>query len=82
VAIAIQQSTLFEQAQTELAERKRAEEKLREQAAPQCCNRRDSRSRSREQNLIWNRGAEHLYGWKEDDKGKNASELLKKAAST
>jgi len=33
LAIAIQQSTLFEQAQTELAERKRAEEKLREQAA-------------------------------------------------
>jgi len=50
LAIAIQQS-LFEQAQTELAERKR-KKKLREQAALQCCNRRDSRSRSREQNLI------------------------------
>jgi len=32
VAIAIQQSTLFEQAQTELNERKQAEQKIREQA--------------------------------------------------
>jgi len=63
IAIAIQ-STLFEQAQTELAERKRAEEKLREQAALLDVHRRYFRSRSREQNLFWNKGAEHLHGRK------------------
>jgi len=50
LAIAIQQSTLFEQAQTELAERKRGREITRTSCPAQCCNRRDSRSR--EQNLI------------------------------
>jgi len=72
----IQQSTLFEQAQTELAERKRAEEKLREQAALLVATDailvRDLENKI----LFWNRGAEHLYGWKEDAKGKNASELF------
>jgi len=83
LAIAIQQSTLFEQAQTELAERKRAEEKLREQAAllnvaTDAILVRDLENKI----LFWNRGAEHLYGWKEDEaKGKNASELLYKKAS-
>jgi len=60
LAIAIQQSTLFEQAQTELAERKRAEEKLREQAAllnvaTDAILVRDLENKI----LFWNRGAEH-----------------------
>jgi len=82
VAIAIQQS-LFEQAQTELAERKRRKRnyanKLPCNVATDAILVRDLENKI----LFWNRGAEHLYGWKEMTKGKNASELLyKKAAST
>ena len=80
VAIAIQQSTLFEQAQTELTERKRAEQKIREQAAlldiaTDAILVRDMNN----QILFWNKGAERLYGWQASEAlGKNANELLYK----
>lgn len=83
LAIAIQQSTLFEQAQTELNERKRAEEKISEQAAlldiaTDAILVRDLNN----QILFWNKGAERLYGWKtEEALGKNANELLYKKTS-
>lgn len=82
VAIAIQQSTLFEQAQTELAERKRAEQKIQQQAAllnvaTDAILVRDWSNKI----LFWNKGAERLYGWTaEEALGKNALELLYKEA--
>ena len=83
LAIAIQQSTLFEQAQTELAERKRAEEKIREQAAlldiaTDAILVRDLGS----QILFWSQGAERMYGWKAHEAlTKNVTELLYKQIS-
>jgi PAS domain S-box-containing protein len=80
VAIAIQQSTLFEQVQTELVERKRAEQKIREQAAlldiaTDAILVRDLNN----QILFWNKGAERLYGWQAAEVvGKNANKLLYK----
>ena len=80
VAIAIQQSTLFEQVQTELIERKRAEQKIREQAAlldiaTDAILVRDLKNKI----LFWNKGAERLYGWKaEETLGKNANKILYK----
>jgi len=63
----------FEQAQTELSAR--AEEKLREQAALLDVATDAIFVRDLE-NQIYLEGAEHLYGWKEDEaKGKNANEL-------
>jgi PAS domain-containing protein len=64
VALAIQQSTLFEQVKTELNERKQAEEKISEQAALLdvatdaifVCDLENKI-------LLWNKGAERLYGW-------------------
>jgi len=72
VAIAIQQSTL-EQAQTELNERKQAEQKIREQAA--LLDVATDAIRSRSGKLILEQGAERLYGWKAQAKGKSANEL-------
>jgi len=83
VAIAIQQSTLFEQVQTELVERQHAEQKIREQAAllditTDAILVRDLNN----QILFWNKGAERLYGWQAEEAfGKNANELLYKEAS-
>jgi len=80
VAIAIQQSILFEQARTELAERKQAEQKISEQAAlldiaTDAILVRDLENKI----LFWNKGAEHLYGWQAKEAlGKNANELLYK----
>ncbi len=77
VAIAIQQSTLFEQVQTELAERKRVEAKLREQATlldvtTDAIFVQDHSN----QILYWNKGAERLYGWlAEEMLGKNTLHL-------
>jgi hypothetical protein len=64
LAIAIQQSTLFEQAQTELSERKRSEETIREQAALLDVTSDAIFVQALDnQILFWNKGAERLYGW-------------------
>jgi hypothetical protein len=64
LAIAIQQSTLFEQAQTELSERKRSEETIREQAALLDISTDAIFVQALDhQILLWNKGAERLYGW-------------------
>ena len=83
VAIAIQQSTLFEQVQTELAERKQAEQKISEQAAllnvaTDAIFVLDLEN----QILFWNKGAEHLYGWQvKEALGQLVNELLSKEIS-
>lgn len=78
VAIAIQQSTLFEQIQTELNERKQAEQKIREQAALLnvatdaifVCDLKNKI-------LFWNKGAERLYGWMaQEAEGNRVNELM------
>jgi len=82
VGLAIQQSTLFEQVQTELAERLQAEQKISEQAAllnvaTDAIFVRDLAN----QISFWNQGAEHLYGWQAKEVlGKKANELLYKEA--
>lgn len=64
LAIAIQQSTLFEQIQTELGDRKRSEEKIREQAALLDITTDAIFVLNLDnQILFWNKGAESLYGW-------------------
>ena len=64
LAIAIQQSTLFEKVQTELAERKRSEETIREQAALLNVTTDAIFVQALDdQILFWNKGAEQLYGW-------------------
>ena len=84
VGIAIQQSTLFEQVQTELAERKRAEQKILEQAALLdvasdaifVCDLEN-------QIVFWNQGAKRLYGWQATEaQERNANELLYKGKGT
>jgi PAS domain S-box-containing protein len=83
VAIAIQQSTLFEQVQAELSERKRNEEKIRQQAqlldvASDAITVQTLDS----QILFWNSGSERLYGWKAREAiGQNANQLLYKDSS-
>ena len=83
VAIAIQQSTLFEQVQTELAERKQAEQKIREQAAlldvaTDAIRVQDLSGKI----LFWNKGAERLYGYEAAVAlGQNAKQLLYKETS-
>ncbi len=64
LAIAIQQSELYQQVQTELSERQRSEEKIREQAVlldvtTDAILVLDLNG----QILFWNKSAEHLYGW-------------------
>ncbi|MBF2064166.1 MAG: response regulator [Calothrix sp. C42_A2020_038] len=80
VAIAIQQSTLFEQVQTELSERKRSEEKIREQAALlDVASDAINVLALDNQILFWNSGAERIYGWKQHEAlGQNANKLLYK----
>ncbi|HAX76879.1 MAG TPA: hypothetical protein DCY88_13815 [Cyanobacteria bacterium UBA11372] len=80
VGIAIQQSTLLQQTQIELAERQRAEQKIREQAAlldvaTNAIFVRDMAGKI----LYWNKGAEDLYGWQRAEAmGKNANRFLYK----
>lgn len=78
VAIAIQQSQLYQQAQLEIAERKWAEEKIREQAALLDVTRDAVLVRDLAHSiLLWNKGAERLYGWsKEEASGQDANALL------
>ncbi|SRR5579883_1416298 len=78
LAIAIQQSTLFQQAQIELSERKQAEQKILEQAAlldvaTDAILVQDLKNKI----VFWNKSAECLYGWTAKEAlGKNANELL------
>lgn len=78
VAIAIQQSELYQQAQTELTERKQAEQKIRDQAALLDVSSDAIILRSLEDKILfWNKGAERLYGWlPEEALGKDANRLL------
>ncbi len=80
-AIAIQQSTLFEQVQTELIERKQAEQKILEQAALLDVATDAIFVQDIENHIsFWNKGAEHLYGWLEKEAlGKKANKLLSKS---
>ncbi|MBD1821563.1 response regulator [Cyanobacteria bacterium FACHB-DQ100] len=79
LAIAIQQAQLHQQVQTELMERQRSEEKIREQAAlldvtTDAIWVLDSNY----QILFWNRGAEQLYGWlKAEASSLRANDLLR-----
>jgi hypothetical protein len=77
-AIAIQQSELYQQIHTELIERQKSEQKIREQAAlldvatdaiiVQALNNHIQ---------FWNKSAEHLYGWNVTEVlGKDAHQLL------
>jgi two-component system, cell cycle sensor histidine kinase and response regulator CckA len=78
VGIASQQSQLFANLQTQLAERDLAEQKIQEQAAlldiaTDAIFVRDLNHRI----LYWNRGAERLYGWTAAEAiGQKANELL------
>lgn len=78
VGIASQQSQLFTNLQTQLAERELAEQKITEQAAlldiaTEAIFVRDLEHRI----LYWNRGAEKLYGWTAAEAlGQKACELL------
>jgi two-component system, cell cycle sensor histidine kinase and response regulator CckA len=78
VAIAIQQSTLFEQVNTELTERKKSEEKIREQAALLNVASDAINVQTLDNQIIfWNESAERIYGWKQDEVlGQNANQLL------
>jgi len=83
LAIAIQQSELYQQVQTELEERQRAEEKIRQQAALLDIATDAILVQNLEnQILFWNQGAEHLYGWKAAEvMEQNLYELLYKEPS-
>ena len=78
VAIAIHQSELYQQTQIELVERKRAEKKVREQAALLDVATDAILVRDLDNQIIfWNKGAERLYGWLAADAcGRKATELL------
>lgn len=84
LAIAIQQSTLFEQVQTKLSERKRSEETIREQAALLDVTTDAIFVQALDhQILFWNKGAERLYGWLASESlTMSANELLEEDTST
>jgi len=65
-------------------ERKQAEQKIREQAALLDITTDAILVRDRENKILfWNKGAEHMYGWKADDVlGKSANKLLYKETSS
>ncbi len=67
----------------DITERKKAEEKIREQAALLDHAQDAIAVRDLEQRIIyWNKGAECLYGWTSKEvKGKNANELLYRGAT-
>ncbi len=78
MAIAIQQSTLLEQIQIELNERKLREQKISEQAALLNVAKDAILVRDLENRIVfWNKGAERLYGWlAHETLGLNANDLL------
>src|ERR1051325_3522264 len=65
---------------SDITERKRAEEQIREQAALLDQAQDAILVRDLDQNILfWNKGAEHLYGWtSEEAVGKNAEALIYK----
>ncbi|WP_019500029.1 response regulator [Pseudanabaena sp. PCC 6802] len=83
LGIAIQQSELYQQVQSELAERRQSEQVIREQAAllnisTDAILVRDLQHRI----LFWNKGAERLLGWLADEAiGKDANQILYKEIS-
>jgi two-component system cell cycle sensor histidine kinase/response regulator CckA len=68
---------------SDITERKRAEERIREQAALLDQAQDAIFVRDLEQNILfWNKGAEHIYGWTaEEAVGKNAKDLMFKEHS-
>ena len=68
---------------SDITERKRAEEQIREQAALLDQAQDAILVRDLNQNILfWNKGAEHLYGWTAEEAiGKNAEELIYKERS-
>ena len=68
---------------SDITERKRAEEQIREQAALLDQAQDAILVRDLDQNILfWNKGAEHLYGWtSEEAVGKNAEGLMYKERS-
>lgn len=80
VGIAIQQSELYQQVQTELRERQQAEKKIRQQAALLDIATDAIFVRDLENHILfWCQGAECLYGWTaEETLGKKAHELFYK----
>ncbi|HEY5886051.1 MAG TPA: PAS domain S-box protein [Pyrinomonadaceae bacterium] len=68
---------------SDVTERKRAEEQIREQAALLDQAQDAILVRDLDQNILfWNKGAEHLYGWtSEEAVGKNAEALIYKERS-
>jgi two-component system, cell cycle sensor histidine kinase and response regulator CckA len=74
LAIAIQQSELYQQIQSELIERQKWEQKTREQAALLNVATDAIIVQSLDNHIrFWNKSAEHLYGWQ-------ASEVMDKKA--
>jgi len=69
---------------SDITERKRAEEQIREQAALLDHAQDAILVRDLDQNILfWNKGAEQIYGWRaEEVLGKNAQELLFKEHSS
>lgn len=65
---------------SDITERKRAEEQIREQAALLDQAQDAILVRDLDQNILfWNKGAEHVYGWtSEEAVGKNAKDLMYK----
>jgi two-component system, cell cycle sensor histidine kinase and response regulator CckA len=78
VGIAVQQSELYQQVQTELMERKLSEQIIREQASLLDISTDAILVRDLEHRILfWNRGAERLYGWLvEDVLHKNVNKIL------
>ncbi len=68
---------------SDITERKRGEEQIREQAALLDQAQDAILVRDLEQNILfWNKGAEHIYGWTaEEAVGKNAGDLIFKGHS-
>ena len=83
VAIAIQQSILFEQVHTELIERQRSEQKIREQATLLDVANDAIIVQGLDHKIrFWNKSAERLYGWKVADAlDQNALQILFKETS-
>ena len=69
---------------SDITERKRAEEQIREQAALLDQAQDAILVRDLDQNILfWNKGAEHIYGWTSDEAvGRNARDLMFKGHST
>ncbi|MDX2240145.1 MAG: GAF domain-containing protein [Leptolyngbyaceae cyanobacterium bins.302] len=77
VAIAIQQSCLYQQVQAELAERVQAEAKIRDQAMLlDVATDAIVVSSLNHQITFWNQGAERLYGWTTAEVVGRSAELL------